>query len=181
MNLYTLLKLHQLLYSKTPYPEFGGSFRQRNVFLPGTGTELTNYDMIPLEMSKLYPQVQALIQEGVLIGKERHTEMIVPYIDKCIELKCKLIKIHPFEDGNGRSVRAFINLLFRLANIPLVYIKSGEKVEYHKAMNKANNENNFDDIKTFYYYKICDSIIDLDISYNEELYNKDNGEGSKKK
>ena len=26
----------------------------------------------------------------------------------------------------------------------------------------------FEDIKTFYYYKVCDSILELDISYNED-------------
>jgi hypothetical protein len=31
-------------------------------------------------------------------------------------------------------------------------------------MNKANNENDYTDIKNFYRYKICDSIIELDIN-----------------
>ena len=30
-------------------------------------------------------------------------------------------------------------------------------------MNKAIVENNFSDLEQFYYYKICDSIIELDI------------------
>lgn len=34
-------------------------------------------------------------------------------------------------------------------------------------MNKANNENDYSLIKQFYKYKICDSIIELDI--NERL------------
>ena len=37
-------------------------------------------------------------------------------------------------------------------------------LNYHKAMNKANNENDYTDIKNFYRYKICDSIIELDIN-----------------
>lgn len=37
-------------------------------------------------------------------------------------------------------------------------------------MNKANNEGNYDYIKGFYRYKVCDSIIELDI--NNRIKNK---------
>ena len=124
--------------------------------------------MIPSEIAKLYFPVQELIKEGYELAQHKEIEKIIPYIDKCIELKCQLIKIHPFADGNGRSIRAFINLLFKIADIPPIYIRNKEKLEYHKAMNLANNENNFENIKTFYYYKVCDSIIELDINYNED-------------
>ena len=43
-----------------------------------------------------------------------------------------------------------------------------------KAMNSAVNEHKADDIKTFYYYKVCDSILELDITYNEEKLNIEN-------
>ena len=168
LNIYTLLRIHQIMYSKVPYPEFGGQFRTDNRYLPGTGTETTNYDLIPMEIAKLYIPVQNLIKEGYELAKNKKMEKIIPYIDKCVELKCKLIKIHPFADGNGRSIRAFINLLFKIADIPPIYIKNKEKLEYHKAMNLANNEGEFEKIKTFYYYKVCDSIIELDINYNED-------------
>lgn len=174
LNIFTLLKIHEILYSKVPHPEFGGKFRVQNIFLPGSGTDTTNYDLIPQAIQALYLPVQELIYEGVEIAKNKETKKIIPYIDKCVELKCKLIKIHPFYDGNGRSIRAFINLLFKIANIPLVYIRTAEKAEYGKAMQIAVNEEQYEDIKTFYYYKVCDSIIDLDIAYNEEKLNKDN-------
>lgn len=53
------------------------------------------------------------------------------------------------------------------AGLPPIYIKLNERSEYHKAMNKANNENDYSLIKQFYRYKVCDSIIELDI--NEKL------------
>jgi len=168
LNIYTLLRIHQILYSKVPFPEFGGKFRTDSRFLPGSGTETTNYDLIPNEMAKLFFPVQELIKEGVELAQHKTIEKIIPYIDKCIELKCKLIKIHPFGDGNGRSIRAFINLLFKIADIPPIYIKNKEKFEYTKAMHLGVNENNLEYIKTFYYYKVCDSIIELDINYNED-------------
>ena len=39
-------------------------------------------------------------------------------------------------------------------------------------MNKANNEGNYDYIKGFYRYKVCDSIIELDI--NNRIKKQDN-------
>lgn len=39
-------------------------------------------------------------------------------------------------------------------------------------MNLANNEGDYSDIKNFYRYKICDSIIELDINDTVRKYNK---------
>lgn len=167
-NVYTLLRIHQILYSKVPFPEFGGKFRTEPARIEGSFQDVVPYEFIPKEMAKLYFPVQKLIKEGFEISQSHNVEQIIPFIDKCIELKCLLIKIHPFKDGNGRSVRAFINLLFKIAGIPPVYIKHKEKAEYNEAINLANNEGIYDSIKTFYYYKVCDSILELDISYNED-------------
>ena len=115
-------------------------------------------------MNKLRIEINELIKEGIRLGKEIDPKNIIEYINKCIEIKCKLIKIHPFGDGNGRSIRAFINLLFRLANIPPIYIENKEREKYGVAMQLAVGDGDLSKIKQFYYYKICDSIISLDIN-----------------
>lgn len=95
------------------------------------------------------------------------------FVRECIKLKCKLIEIHPFADGNGRTTRCFINKLFEMAGIPPVYISKKEKQEYGFAMNEVlryrpageiNDDSKYDLITNFYLYKICDSIIELDIN-----------------
>lgn len=80
-----------------------------------------------------------------------------------LTLNKKLTKVS-FADGNGRTIRGFINKLLEDAGLPPIYIKANERTEYHLAMNKANNEENYDFIKGFYRYKVCDSIIELDIN-----------------
>ena len=45
--------------------------------------------------------------------------------------------------------------------------------EYHKAMNLANNEGDFTDIKNFYRYKVCDSIVELDINERVSSRNRE--------
>ena len=72
----------------------------------------------------------------------------------------------------GRTIRGFINKLFEDVGLPPIYIKANERTEYHLAMNKANNEGNYDYIKGFYRYKVCDSIIELDI--NNRIKKQDN-------
>lgn len=93
---------------------------------------------------------------------------LLKYVDDCIKLKCQLVKIHPFADGNGRSARALLNLYFKIVGLPPVYVTKKEKKEYQAAMAKAicDAEYNpdFTSINRFYYYKICDSIVGLDIS-----------------
>ena len=178
LNIFLLIKLQQLLFSEAPFPEYAGNFRTNPVYLPGSGVDLTSYDMVAQEMANLLDKSNMIIKQGLKLGKETNpvekNKEIMDYIEKCIELNCKLIKIHPFQDGNGRTIRAFTNLMFKLANIPPVYIEYEEQEEYRKAMNKAlGEEQNPDDIKTFYLYKICDSIIKLDLGYSKRKNNKE--------
>lgn len=164
ISIYTLSEIHEILYSKAPYPEFGGKYRSDERYLPNSGIDVVSPTLIVHEMNSLRYEIDELINEGIRLGKEIDPKSLILYINKCIELKCKLIKIHPFGDGNGRSIRAFINLLFRLANIPPIYIENKEREKYGIAMQAAVGDRDLSKINQFYYYKICDSIISLDIN-----------------
>ena len=63
-----------------------------------------------------------------------------------------------------KPVRGFTNKLLEDAGLPPIYIKKNERAEYCHAMNLALTEDNYTDILGFYRYKICDSIIELDIN-----------------
>lgn len=164
LDIYTLLDLHRKLYCKAPFPECAGVFRTHDVYLPGTGTELCDWRSIRTHLNEIDEELQKLIVCAPLIRNHDSMDALFAYIDRCVELKCKLIKVHPFQDGNGRTIRGLFNKIFEDAGLPPVYIKENERTEYHKAMNLANNEGDYTYIKNFYYYKICDSIIELDIN-----------------
>lgn len=176
LTIYQLCNLNQLLFSKAPHPECGGQFRTDERFLPKSGIELCEWRMIPTEMQKLYLPVEELMKRGDDLRINRNPIAIIDYINDCLRVKAKIIEIHPFGDGNGRTARAFLNILFKLANIPPVYVKANEKNEYGKAMNKAISDKDFAELEKFYYYKICDSIIELDISKRIASYNNENND-----
>ncbi len=178
ISIYDLSWIHEALYSKTPFPEFGGKYRKREIYLLGktensikTGNvELCPFWNITHEMNELKPIVDELVKTGLSLGENPNVDKLIDYINNCIKLNCKIIKIHPFEDGNGRVTRAFTNLLFRLANIPPTYVKNKEKEKYLEAMNNALSKGDYTDIIDFYHFKICDSIIALDINIKDNLY-----------
>ena len=65
--------------------------------------------------------------------------------------------------------------MFKRVNIPPIFINLDERKEYKNALIKALKDEDYSDIIKFYYYKICDAIIILDIK------NSKNQENNKKK
>ena len=164
-SVYTLKDLHRQLFSHAAFPEYGGTYRNQDVYLIGSKVGLCDYSMIQTELYKLSPRIDWLHDYSKEVKASGDVDKMLDYLDQVVELKCALIKIHPFGDGNGRTVRAFINKLLEDGGLPPIYIKANERTEYHQAMNKANGEDaDFSDIKAFYRYKICDSILELDIN-----------------
>lgn len=162
-SIYSLKDLHRKLFSHAPYPECAGVFRTRQAFLPGTGIELCEPDRIYEEIHRVGKDADYLHEYSQYVKTDSDIDELLDYLDQCVELKVDLIRIHPFIDGNGRTIRAFINKLMCDVGLPPIYVKSGERTEYHTAMNKALLDGDFSSIKAFYRYKVCDSIYELDI------------------
>ena len=177
-NVFTLKELHEKLYSKTEYPYFGGNFRRSDAYIKGFPSDLVSYPYIFRELDKLDPEVLYLKEVAPFVKDSQDAEFLLEYLDRCVVLGCELIRIHPFGDGNGRSVRGFINKLLEDAGLPPVYITVPEKEEYHEAMGKAIGEGDYSVIKNFYRYKICDSIVELDINRRIRNANESTSGGS---
>jgi molecular chaperone DnaK (HSP70)/Fic family protein len=51
----------------------------------------------------------------------------------------KLVMIHPFEDGNGRTARLIMNAILLQSNLPMIIINYSDKQRYFDAIVSANN------------------------------------------
>lgn len=152
------MQIHNLLYSCCPFPEFGSRLRSDDVCLLDTPYDVPT----GAEASKLF---NSYIPMNI---KYTDSNNIFEYIEKCIILTVDLIKLQPFNDGNKRTFRALLNLMFKQAGIPPIYIKDEERENYKKELLDAICNKNYNGIIRFYHYKIADSIVSLDI------YSKDN-------
>lgn len=166
-NIYIIMIINLKLFSLTPFPDAGGKIRNANCILKDSRVNTCPYHEIDKEIFKLYSTFDQLLKSGINLSENNtidNEEKLIEYINKCLELKCQLIQIHPFPDGNGRTMRALVNLLFKVAGLPPIYVKLSERRKYLTAMNKAIVDKDYSYINKFYYYKICDSILELDVN-----------------
>ena len=116
------LKLHSMLYSKCPYPEFGGKLRDDTAVIRGY-----SYDVPIASDARAF--FQSFITKQFNID-----ENFLKYIDEVIEITVSLIKAQPFADGNKRTFRALLNLLLGKVGLPPIYIDVSERAAYKKAL-----------------------------------------------
>ena len=107
-DVYTLLDLHRALFSYAPFPEYAGVIRNHPVYLPGSGTDLCDWRYIIRELNSIDEDVLYLRSIAPEIKSLRDTTQMLAYLDCCVELNCRLIKVHPFREPNG--IRYFFYL-----------------------------------------------------------------------
>ncbi len=186
-GVFSISSFHRALYSKCQFPEFGGVLRNSPAHIEGVPIDLYPPENIFFGLDSLEEPVETLKTFAQQMRYLRDYSEVRTFVKECLKVKCKLIQIHPFADGNGRTSRCFINKLFEMAGIPPVYIRQDEKKEYKAAMNEAiryrsagevDDDSKYDLITNFYLYKICDSIVELDVNRKirqekrQEIYDK---------
>lgn len=136
VSIYDSLLLNGKLFSCAPYPEYGGRFRDTNTLV--IGAKFETFD------KKDIPNAFAMLERDVRCLEDNKANMsIAIYIEKVVELHHRMTVIHPFPDGNGRTSRAFLNLLLIRNGIPPVYFKVDYKDEYFDALSFADKTNNY--------------------------------------
>lgn len=187
ISLFIMGSLNRDLYSRCPYPiESGKQWRSADSHVEGKPTDLIPHNQIFDELECRESIVEDLKRMAEYMKESQDYSRIIEYIDACVRLNSDLLKIHPFNDGNGRTIRCFTNRLFIEAGLPPVYVKTGEKQDYMRALDLSQNQGDHRELTAFYLYKICDSIIELDINKRvrverqEETYDVKKNKNKKK-
>lgn len=135
-----LIELHRRLYSYFPFPEYGGTLRDSNAIV-------TNSIVEPIPPFK--------IKEELIIAFDRinHRDLstLRSEINQVVSYASadhhKLTCIHPFGDGNGRAIRAFLNLYLMANSWSPFYVKVSDRDDYLEALKKADRFNDLGELR----------------------------------
>jgi Fic family protein len=123
-----ILRLHKLFYQGIE-PDKAGVYRTIQVFI--TGTEYI--PPTPEEVPALMREFVATLAEQ---GERLHPVRLATFTHR------KLVDIHPFTDGNGRTARLLMNLILVRHGYPIVSIPPVLRLEYINALRAAQREKN---------------------------------------
>ncbi|MCF0062500.1 Fic family protein [Dyadobacter chenwenxiniae] len=84
-------------------------------------------------------ETPAMMGELVDWYRQRMNSTSVNPILLAAEFHYKFIRIHPFDDGNGRTARILMNFILMQFNYPPVIIKTEEKQQYFAALRQADS------------------------------------------
>lgn len=119
--------LHQLVTRETE-EQWAGRYRESNVFI--TGADHTPPDAldVPLQMKNL-------------IQWFRESQKNTPIVELAALFHHRLVFIHPFLDGNGRTARLTMNLILMAMGYPLVVILKNDRKKYYQVLGEADKKN----------------------------------------
>ncbi len=120
--------LHQIIVQETD-KEWAGRYRNANVIIGGAEHTPPNALQVPNMMRDL----------TTWLNSQKNKQNI---IELTALLHHKLVHIHPFFDGNGRTARLTMNLLLMQAGYPLVIILKNDRKKYYDVLDKADKGKN---------------------------------------
>ena len=135
-------KLHFLFYNKID-TEQAGQYRDRQVFITGTEYLPPAYEDVPKLMSGFVTEVNAKKDtfQPVLLSAFVHR---------------RLVDIHPFTDGNGRTARLLMNLILVNKGYQVISIPPVLRHDYISALVTAQKEKNPSDEKFYQLIAECE-------------------------
>lgn len=119
-----ILQTHGLVLQKIE-KEFAGRYRNAGVRIAGA-------NFVPPNALK----VDALMEE--LLHWVNHENQELHWVIKATIFHHRFVWIHPFFDGNGRTIRLIFNLLLMQQGFPPAIILKNDRKKYYDALNKAN-------------------------------------------
>jgi Fic family protein len=116
--------LHQLV-TYTTDREWAGRYRNANVIITGTAHQPPDALVVPDQMRDLTHWLES-------------NESNLSIIELAALFHHKLVYIHPFFDGNGRTSRLLMNVLLMQGGFPLTIILKNDRKKYYRVLASAD-------------------------------------------
>ena len=154
LSIYDAKHLNEMLFCTAPCPEYGGRYRESNTLVLGAKFETVDYQKIPEEMYFLDKDIKKLMDEcdGLSLSE---------YIERVIQIHHRMTVIHAFRDGNGRTTRAFANMMLLKRHVSPVFFKNQEKNEYKEALKIADTTGLYELLYERFFKSILNSFAEL--------------------
>jgi Fic family protein len=117
-------RLHQLVMRETD-AEWAGKYRNAPVHITGASH-------VPPDAAEVPVRVRNLIR-----WFQRKQHSLHP-VERAALFHHKLVSIHPFFDGNGRTARLSMNLILMRHGFPLAIILRHDRTKYYYALQEAD-------------------------------------------
>ncbi len=142
INEKTILDLHRLILQKIDDTN-AGRYRTVPVRIAGSNVILPNAVKIPELMRNLIYWLQKTNSSPLSIALDVHF---------------KLVSIHPFVDGNGRTARLLMNLILVQSGYPPAVIRKEDRKQYIASLEKAQLGGSLSDYDQLMYEAIDHSL-----------------------
>jgi Fic family protein len=161
LNENDLLKIHDLILRGIDYHN-AGKYRSERVLISGSRH-------IPPNPFKIYDLMKLYFEDYEREQKE------LPPVLLATKMHEKLVKIHPFIDGNGRTARLVMNLLLIKNGYPVANIlgESESRTAYCDALEKSHVEGDSNDFQKIILNGVKQSLFNyLDMVADPEIEGK---------
>ncbi len=122
-----LLKIHNLLTQNTNC-RIKGAYRDDNVVITGS-------EWVPPPPEKIKEFMRETFQWCYFARKKLHP------VELGAILHNRLVRTHPFTDGNGRTARVIANWILMKNEFPLFIIDLRDKIKYYEAIEEGDKGN----------------------------------------
>jgi Fic family protein len=119
--------------------EWAGRYRESEVFIKGASVEFPLPQNVPYKMAEFIKWLEA--------------QQNVQSVQVAADAHFKLVSIHPFVDGNGRTARLLMNLILTMNGYPMAIIRNEDRTGYLEAVNLGQTKGNLE----MYYSIIYDA------------------------
>ena len=134
-----ILGIHALILTRID-DENAGRYRTEDVRIAGTHVVLPGWQKVGELMEDFLQWLTAPTKDHpVQVAADAHL---------------RLVSIHPFIDGNGRTARLLMNLLLMQQGFPPALIRKEDRAEYIQSIEIAQTESNFEA-----YYKVIAQAV----------------------